>query len=60
MAYPFEVPVCYVAAVEVLDPFDYTYKLHAKVEHELLFGTGEYSSVPGVVDQHRGFSPNIR
>ena len=59
-AYPFNVPVCYVAAVEVPNPFDHTYKLRAKMECELLFGTGEYSSSQGVIYQYWGFSPSTR
>ena len=35
MAYCFDVPVRYVAAMEIPDPFDHVYKLHAeKVESE--------------------------
>ena len=51
MAYCFDVPMRYVAAMEVPDPFDHAYKLHAKkVGNELMLGVEGYPNLLGVTD----------
>ena len=50
-AYSLDVAVCYVAAMEIVDPFDHVYKLWAKkLKGEPIVDTWEYSSLPGATD----------
>ena len=51
----------YVAAVEIVDPFDHVYKLSAEeLKGKPLVDTWEYLSLLDPTDQHQGGLPNTR